>query len=97
VSSAVLFVFFAAISSYFAQGVLVFDELLTLTAVLSTLNLLATPVMSVVAYGVAVMTYKKGLNPDNFVIPFESSLSDSVTTVCLLIAITLFGVVGDGI
>ncbi|MCW4020738.1 MAG: magnesium transporter [Candidatus Bathyarchaeota archaeon] len=90
-ASGTLFVFFAVLSSFFTHEVIVFNELLELIAVLLTLNLLAAPLVSVVAYGVAVLTYKRGLNPDNFVIPFESSLSDSVTTVCLLIVLSLFG------
>ncbi len=94
VSSAILFVVSAIMSSYFAHGALVLDALLALMAVLLTLNLLAAPLMSVVAYSVAVLTYRRGLNPDNFVIPFESSLSDTVTTVCLLVVLSLFGALG---
>jgi cation transporter-like permease len=40
---------------------------------------------------VAILTFKKGLDPDNFVIPIESSIADSVTTVALLAAIFLTG------
>jgi mgtE-like transporter len=97
VSSAILFLCFAVISSFFTQGVPVFGELLRLMAMLSTVNLLAAPVMSAVAFYVAVLTYKRGLNPDNIVIPFESSLSDSVTTICLLVALNLFGGFGGNL
>jgi len=76
------------------HGALVVDALIVLGAVLLTLNLLAAPLMSVVAYCVAVLTYRRGLNPDNFVIPFESSLSDTVTTVCLLLVLGLYGTLG---
>ena len=34
---------------------------------------------------------KKGLDPDNFVIPIESTLADSITTIALLIALFLTG------
>ena len=94
VSSAVLFVVYAGVSSYFVHEALVVDALIVLVAVLLTLNLLAAPLMSVVAYCVAVLTYRRGLNPDNFVIPLESSLSDTVTTVCLLVVLGLYGTLG---
>ena len=94
VSSAILFAVYAIVSSYVTRGVLVLYPLLILAAVLLTLNLLAAPLMSVVAYCVAVLTYRRGLNPDNFVIPFESSLSDTVTTVCLLVVLSLYRALG---
>lgn len=97
VSSAILFAVYAVVSSYFTRGVLVLDSLLALIAVLLVLNLLAAPLMSVVAYCVAVLTYRRGLNPDNFVIPFESSLSDTVTTICLLGVLSLFGALGAAV
>jgi mgtE-like transporter len=89
-SSAIWFFFFSVVSSYLAHGALVLNELFRLTVLLLTLNLLAAPIISVFSYSTAVLTYKKGLNPDNFVIPFESSLADSVTTICLFIVMSMF-------
>jgi cation transporter-like permease len=45
--------------------------------------------MLVVAYAVAIYTYRRGWNPDNFVIPIESSLADTVTTASILLALIL--------
>jgi len=93
-SSAVWFILFSLISSYSTRGGIVLGEWLGLLSVLLTLNILAAPIMAVISYGVAVLTYRKGLNPDNFVIPIESSLSDSITTISLFVALSLFGGVG---
>jgi len=93
-SSAIWFVVFAAIAFDLTHSVFVLNELLMLVAVLLILNLLAAPLMSVISYGVAVLTYRRGLDPDNFVIPFESSLADSVTTICLFILLSLFARIG---
>jgi len=89
-SSAIWFVLFSLISFYLAHGAFVPKELWGLVAILLTLNLMAVPIVSVIAYSVAVLTHKKGLDPDNFVIPIGSSLADSVTTICLLTAIILW-------
>ena len=93
-SSAVWFILFSLISFYSTHRAIVFQEWLSLLSVLLTLNILAAPIMAVISYGVAVLTYRKGLNPDNFVIPIESSLSDSITTISLFVALSLFGGVG---
>jgi len=93
-SSSMWFVLFSLISFYFTYGATLLHELLKMVAMLLTLNIIAAPIISVIAYSVAVLTYKQGLDPDNFVIPVESSLSDSVTTICLLIVVNLFGGLG---
>jgi cation transporter-like permease len=45
--------------------------------------------MIFIAYSIAIFTYRRGLNPDNFVIPIESSLADTVTTAAILVALAL--------
>jgi len=89
-SSAVWFLFFSAVSLYLAHGVIILDSLLTLAIILLSLNILAAPIMATISYGLAVLTFRNGLDPDNFVIPCESSLSDSVTTACLLLVLFFF-------
>lgn len=46
-------------------------------------NLVTFPAIFVVAYLVAIMTFKKGLDPDNFVIPLETSIADSLATISI--------------
>lgn len=89
-SSAVWFLFFSSLSLYLAHKIIILNDLLTLAAILSLLNILAAPIMGAISYSLAVLTFRNGLDPDNFVIPCESSLSDSVTTACLLLVLFLF-------
>ena len=89
-SSAVWFLFFSLLSLYLAHKIIILNDLLTLAAILSSLNILAAPIMATVSYSLAVLTFRNGLDPDNFVIPCESSLSDNVTTACLLLVLYLF-------
>ncbi len=58
---------------------------LALGGTLSTVTILA------VSLGVAVLTFRMGLDPDNFVNPIESSLADAITTGFLLLALSLAG------
>jgi cation transporter-like permease len=43
------------------------------------------------SYGVSILTFQRGLDPDNFVIPIVSSFSDSLMSIALLIALVLVG------
>jgi len=64
-------------------------NIIRFTALLLGSNLIAASFIIIVSYAVAILTYQKGLDPDNFVIPIESSLADSITTISLLLALTL--------
>jgi len=87
VASIVMFAFYFLISSSIS-GTLTLSDSLKYAAQLLITNALAAFVMVIVSYAVAVSTYRRGWDPDNFVIPIESSLADSVTTISLLIALT---------
>jgi len=89
-SSAIWFLFFSIISLYLAHKVIILNNLLELAAILLTLNIFAVPIIAAISYGLAVFTFRNGLDPDNFVIPCESSLADNVTTACLLLVLFLF-------
>jgi mgtE-like transporter len=52
-------------------------------------NLIAVAVIVLVSYAVSILTFKRGLDPDNFVIPIESSLATIVTSIALLLALLL--------
>jgi mgtE-like transporter len=73
------------------QGQLSQSALLMFAARLLATNALAGAVIVIISYMVAVLTYRKGLDPDNFVIPIESSLADSITTMSLFLVLSLFG------
>ena len=55
-------------------------------------NIIAVMGIVLISYGVAILTFKRGLNPENFVIPVETSLAAIVTSISLLIALLLIGV-----
>ncbi|MGC8849912.1 MAG: magnesium transporter [Candidatus Bathyarchaeia archaeon] len=48
-------------------------------------NLMTFPAIFAIAYLIAIMTFKKGLDPDNFVIPLETSMADSLATLSVSI------------
>jgi len=88
----------ASLIMYFAYSVLALlitgtfapISLVTFTFFLFTVNVLAASLIILVSYSVAILTYQRGLDPDNFEIPIESSLADSITTISLLVALVLW-------
>lgn len=54
-------------------------------------NIIAVISIVFISYGVAILTFRRGLNPENFVIPIETSLATIVTSIALLIALLLIG------
>ncbi|MEM2937081.1 MAG: magnesium transporter, partial [Candidatus Bathyarchaeia archaeon] len=64
-------------------------NLLKFTALLFIANIIAASFIIIISYSVAILTYQKGLDPDNFEIPIESSFADSITTISLLAALVL--------
>jgi mgtE-like transporter len=54
-------------------------------------NIIAVIAIVLISYGISIMTFKRGLNPDNFVIPIETSLATIVTSIALLLALLLIG------
>ncbi len=87
VASIVMFALYFVISSS-VSGIFTFGDLLKYATQLLVTNALAAFTMVLVSYAVAISTYRRGWDPDNFVIPIESSLADGVTTISLLIALT---------
>lgn len=87
-ASLMLFTLYSGISS-FAGGIFTVGAFVRFTAQLLATNILAVSFMVLIAYAVAIFTYKRGWDPDNFVIPIESSLADGITTVSLLAMLTL--------
>ena len=82
-----------SILSLLTQGTFTLHTFLSFTALLLTVNIIAVSAIVLISYTVAILTFKKGLDPDNFVIPIESSLADSITTIALLTALLLVGLI----
>jgi len=50
-------------------------------------NIIAFIAIVVITYAISIVTFKRGLDPDNFVIPIISTLADSITTIALFAVI----------
>ena len=87
-ASIAMFVLYSILSSFISGGK-TFGDLMMFATQLLTTNILAVSVMILIAYAVAIFTFRRGWNPDNFVIPIESSLADTVTTAAILVALAL--------
>jgi mgtE-like transporter len=64
---------------------------INLISILLIANIIAVATIVLLSYAISILTFKKGLDPDNFVIPIESSFADSVTSLALLAALVLIG------
>jgi cation transporter-like permease len=84
-SSIIMFVFYTLTSSA-VYGIGKFPSLLGEAWMT---NLIVVPIIIVISFFTAIVTRKRGLDPDNFIIPIETSISDGLTTIGLLIALTL--------
>jgi mgtE-like transporter len=62
-----------------------------LLSILLLANLIAVFGIVVVSYGVSILTFQKGLDPDNLVIPLESSFADSLMSIALFVVVFLVG------
>ena len=52
-------------------------------------NIIAVIGIVLLSYGITILTFKRGLNPENFVIPIETAFATIITSIALLIAILL--------
>ena len=86
IASLILFIVYGVISYVSFGG----DLAIILTRTVS-MNMVMMPIISVITFAVAIETRNHGLDPDNFIIPIETSLSDGLTTVALFLALTLIG------
>jgi mgtE-like transporter len=85
-----------SVFSLLTQGMFTLHAFLSFTALLLTANIIAVSAIVLISYTVAILTFKKRLDPDNFVIPIESSLADSITSIALLVALFLVSYMVNG-
>ena len=52
--------------------------------------LIIFPAMTIIVFSMAILTFVRGLDPDNFVIPFETALTDTLLTLTLTSLIIMF-------
>ncbi len=90
-ASALMFTAYALIASLVGGPA----ELPFLLTAFLLANLMAVGATVLLAFLAGMATFRRGLDPDNFVIPIESSAADAITTCSLLVATSLamaFGV-----
>jgi len=80
-----------AVLALIIQGIFTMEKLVGFTVLLLIANVIAASCIILISYAVAILTYQRGLDPDNFEIPVESSLADSITSIALLTALLLVG------
>jgi mgtE-like transporter len=90
-AASIVIFFVLAILSPSVNGLLSLSVFSNLVAVLLVANVIAVSAIILVSYGVSILTFQKGLDPDNFVIPIESSFADSLMSIALLVALVLVG------
>lgn len=62
-----------------------------LTLVLLLANVIAVMMIVLLSFAISIVTFQKGLDPGNFVIPIETSFAASITSTALLAALVLAG------
>ncbi len=71
------------------NGMFTFFEVTNLILILVLTNVIAFAAIVLVLYVISILTFKRGLDPDSFVIPVGSSLADTLATVALFVALML--------
>lgn len=89
-ASLIMYCVYSALS-LIIQGVFTITSFLRFTILLLSANFIAASSIIMISYAIAIITYKKGFDPDNFEIPIESSLADSITSIALLISLIIIG------
>ena len=88
-ASVIMFLLFILLSLFlpgtFAFSYSKFIFLLIITNVFSVL------IIILISYYLAMASFKRGLNPDNLIIPIMSSLSDNITSFVLLTTLLIVG------
>ena len=90
-SASIILFFVLAVSSLLLNGIFSLSAFSNLLLVLLIANGISVAAIILVSFGISILTFKRGLDPDNFVIPIESSVADSVTSIALLVALLLVG------
>jgi mgtE-like transporter len=80
-----------ALISLIINHVFTFSGVINFLAIVWISNIITVIGIVLLSFESAIVTFKRGLNPENFVIPVETSLSTIITSIALLIALLLVG------
>jgi cation transporter-like permease len=88
VASAIAFIFFS-VASLLVTGTFALPAFSAFVCLLLSANVLALVATILIYSAFAVLTFKRSLDPDHFVVPVENALSSTVASAALLIALVL--------
>ncbi|MDR1993476.1 MAG: magnesium transporter [Nitrososphaerota archaeon] len=71
------------------NGIFTVEALSSLLLILLVSNVIAFTAIGLVPFVISILTFKHGLDPDNFVTPLVNALADALTTIALFIALLL--------
>ncbi|KON34432.1 MAG: hypothetical protein AC479_00870 [miscellaneous Crenarchaeota group-6 archaeon AD8-1] len=89
-ASLLMFVILAFLS-LLLTGTFSISSLFDLLSILFLTNVFAVSVIVFLTYAISILAFKRGLDPDNFVIPVESSFADVITSIALLASLIILG------
>ncbi|MCW4028159.1 MAG: magnesium transporter [Candidatus Bathyarchaeota archaeon] len=69
------------------NGALGVQNIMVLLGLLLIANIIAFVAITLVTFAISILTFKRGLDPDHFVLPLGSSLADAITTAALFAAL----------
>jgi len=78
-----------ALSSLAINRVSTLPGIINVVAIIGVSNVIAVVGIVIVSYGIAILTFRRGLNPENFVIPLETSFATIITSTALLVTLLL--------
>jgi mgtE-like transporter len=87
-SSLIIFTVLALISLAINQA-LSWSSVVNFLLIIWMSNVVAVLLIVVLSFNVSILTFKRGLDPDNFVIPIETASAAIVTSAALLLALML--------
>jgi mgtE-like transporter len=88
-TASIIMFFILAVMALLMHNLFSFSSFYSLISVVLLANVLAVAAIVFLSYAVSILTFQRGLDPDNFVIPVESSLADSVTSIALFASLLL--------
>jgi mgtE-like transporter len=90
-AAAIMHVFFGLAAFLLGRATGLTPNTFVLIALALGTNLMSFPLISLLSLGTATQTFKRGYDPDNFVIPLVTSASDFLATLALMIVLTVIG------
>jgi mgtE-like transporter len=87
--TSILFFTVLGTSALILNNNLTYSGILNLFPILLITNIIAFVTIVIISYAISIVMFKRGLDPDNFVIPIISTLADAITTAAILASLFL--------